>query len=120
MCVNSQVSEADQQATLDFVEWVFSSDEGKKFASEKLGIVPFSTFTDAEKPSDPLGLEVSKYMEDSSLTSVSWNFTAFPSQTFKDELGYALLDYCNGQAEWTAVTEQFVDGWATEKEASAE
>lgn len=120
MCINSQVSEADQQATIEFVEWVFSSEEGKAFATEKLGIVPFSTFGDDEKPSDPLGLEVVRYMEDSSLTSVSWNFTAFPSQTFKDELGYALLDYCNGQAEWDAVQSQFVDGWAVEKEASAE
>lgn len=120
MCVNSQVSEADQQATIAFVEWVFSSEAGKAFATEKLGIVPFSTFGDDEKPSDPLGLEVVRYMEDSSLTSVSWNFTAFPSQTFKDELGYALLDYCNGQGDWEAVKGQFVDGWAAEKEASAE
>ena len=120
MCVNSQVSEADQKATIDFIEWVFSSDEGKKFATEKLGIVPFSTFTDDEKPSDPLGLEVSRYMEDSSLTSVSWNFTAFPSQTFKDELGYSLLDYCNGQSDWDAVVTSFKDGWASEKEASAQ
>ncbi len=120
MCVNSQVSEADQQATIDFVEWVFNSDEGKAFATEKLGIVPFSTFTDDEKPSDPLGLEVSKYMEDGSLTSVSWNFTAFPSQTFKDELGYALLDYCNGTSDWDSVVTAFVDGWKLEKEASAE
>lgn len=120
MCVNSQVSEADQQATIDFVEWVFNSEEGKAFATEKLGIVPFSTFTDDEKPSDPLGLEVSKYMEDSSLTSVSWNFTAFPSQTFKDELGYALLDYCNGTSDWDSVVTAFVDGWKLEKEASAE
>lgn len=119
MCVNSQVSEADQKATIAFIEWVFSSDEGKKFATEKLGIVPFSTFTDDEKPSDPLGLEVSKYMEDSSLTSVSWNFTAFPSQTFKDELGYSLLDYCNGQSDWDAVVTQFKDGWASEKEMAA-
>lgn len=119
MCVNSQVSEADQKATIAFIEWVFNSDEGKKFATEKLGIVPFSTFTDDEKPSDPLGLEVSKYMEDSSLTSVSWNFTAFPSQTFKDELGYSLLDYCNGQADWDAVVTQFKDGWASEKEMAA-
>lgn len=120
MCVNSQVSEADQQATIDFVEWVFNSEEGKAFATEKLGIVPFSTFTDDEKPSDPLGLEVSKYMEDGSLTSVSWNFTAFPSQTFKDELGYALLDYCNGTSDWDSVVTAFVDGWKLEKEASAE
>ncbi len=120
MCVNSQVSEADQQATIEFVEWVFNSEEGKAFATEKLGIVPFTTFTDDEKPSDPLGLEVCRYMEDSSLTSVSWNFTAFPSQTFKDELGYALLDYCNGTSDWDGVVSAFVDGWKTEKEASAE
>lgn len=120
MSINSQVSEADQQATIEFVEWVFSSDEGKAFATEKLGIVPFSTFSDDEKPSDPLGLEVSRYMEDSSLTSVSWNFTAFPSQTFKDELGYALLDYCNGNGDWDGVVSAFVDGWKLEKEASAE
>ncbi|MDE6313845.1 MAG: ABC transporter substrate-binding protein [Lachnospiraceae bacterium] len=120
MCINSQASEADQQATIEFVEWVFSSDEGKAFATEKLGIVPFSTFTDADKPSDPLGREVSNFLGDSNLTSVPWSFVYFPSQTFKDELGYALLDYCNGQAEWSAVTEQFIDGWATEKEAVAE
>ena len=120
MCVNSQVSEADQQATIKFVEWVFNSEEGKAFATEKLGITPFTTFTENEKPSDPLGLEVCRYMEDSSLTSVSWNFTAFPSQTFKDQLGYALLDYCNETSDWDGVVSAFVDGWKTEKEASAE
>ena len=118
--INSRASEADQQATIDFVEWVFSSEEGKAFATEKLGIVPFSTFEDDEKPTDPLGLEVLRYMEDESLTSVSWNFTAFPSQTFKDELGYALLDYCNENADWDNVVSTFVDGWKTEKEMSAE
>ena len=118
--INSQVSEADQQATIDFVEWVFSSEEGKAFATEKLGIVPFSTFEDDEKPTDPLGLEVVRYMEDSTLTSVSWNFTAFPSQTFKDELGFALLDYCNESSDWDGVVSAFVDGWKLEKEASAE
>lgn len=120
MSVNVDASEADQQATIEFVEWVFSSDEGKAFASEKLGIVPFSTFSDDEKPSDPLGLEVSRYMEDSSLTSVAWSFTAFPSETFKSELGYALLDYCNGNGDWDSVVSTFVDDWKYEKEASAE
>ena len=103
--------------------YVASIDGGEKlkaFATEKLGIVPFSTFEDDEKPTDPLGLEVVRYMEDSTLTSVSWNFTAFPSQTFKDQLGYALLDYCNDTSDWDGVVSAFVDGWKTEKEASAE
>ena len=59
-------------------------------------------------------------MEDESLTSVSWNFTAFPSQAFKDQLGFALLDYCNGNEDWDAVVTSFVDGWKSDKEMSAE
>ena len=33
MCVNSNASEADQKASLDFLKWVFSSDEGKEMVT---------------------------------------------------------------------------------------
>lgn len=115
-CINSQVSEADQQASIKFVEWVFSSDIGKDYVTNKLGfIAPFSTFEDDEKPTDPLAQEVINYMADSSKTSVSWNFTAFPSQEFKNQLGAALLNYAQGTGEWDEVISKFVDGWAAEK-----
>ena len=45
MCVNSNASEADQKASLDFLKWVFSSDEGKEMVTNNLQfITPFSTF----------------------------------------------------------------------------
>lgn len=117
--INSQASAEDQAASIAFIEWLFSSETGKDYVTNKLGfIAPFSTFGEGETPADPLAQEVLKYMGDSSLTSVSWNFTAFPSQTFKDNLGYALLDYAQGTANWDGVVSAFKDGWASEKAAT--
>ena len=119
-CINSQVSEADQKATEDFVNWMISSDKGKDYMVNTLGnAAPFTTFGDDEKPNDPLAKEMFRYME-AGKTSVSWNFTTFPSQTFKDDFGAALLEYCNGNMTWEDVSKLFVDEWASEKAAIAE
>ncbi|HKM22276.1 MAG TPA: ABC transporter substrate-binding protein [Lachnospiraceae bacterium] len=119
-CINSQVSPENQAASIAFVEWLFSSDEGKAAVTNDLGfIAPFNTFADDEKPTDPLAQEVIKYMGDSSLTSVAWNFTSFPSQTFKDDFGAALLEYASGSMEWADVQQLVIDEWASEKAAAA-
>ena len=121
MCVNSNASEADQKASLDFLKWVFSSDEGKEMVTNNLQfITPFSTFGDDEISSDPLAQEVVRYMKEDSLTTVPWNFTTFPSQTFKDDYGASLLEYANGNKKWDAVVSDTVAEWAFEKEATAE
>ena len=120
-CINSQASEADQKASIAFVEWIFSSDEGKAAVTNELGfIAPFNTFEDDEKPTDPLAQEVLRYMADSSKTSVAWNFTSFPSQQFKDDFGAALLEYAAGSIAWDDVKAVVVERWAAEKAATAE
>ncbi len=114
--VNSKVSEADQKATIDFVEWVFSSEIGKNYVTNEFGfIAPFNTFGDDEKPVDPLAKEIDRYMSDSKYYLVSWNFTSFPSQTFKDNFGASLLQYAQGQKEWSQVVEDMKNDWAYEK-----
>lgn len=119
-CVNSQASEVDQKATLDFVNWMISSDAGKDYMVNSLGnAAPFSTFGDDEKPSDPLAKEMYRYMEGGK-NSVTWNFTTFPSQAFKDDFGAALLEYCNGNMTWDEVKELVVTRWAEEKAATAQ
>ncbi len=120
-CVSSKASKADQEATIAFVEWLFNSDIGKDYVTNKFGfIAPFSTFKEDEKPTDPLAKEVIRYMEDTSLTSVSWNFTSFPSQTFKDNFGAALLEYVQGNIKWEDVVNIVIDQWSAEKAASAQ
>ena len=114
--INSKASEADQKASIAFVEWLFTSETGKKHVTEELGfIAPFNTFEDAETPQDPLAQEVLRYLSNEDLYNVDWNFTTFPSQTFKDDFGAALLQYCNGNMKWDDVKKLVVDEWATEK-----
>ena len=117
--INSQASAEDQQASIDFVNWLISSDEGKDIMVNKLGnTAPFTTFGDDEKPTDPLAKSMLASME-SGKKSVAWSFTSFPGQPFKDDLGAALLEYCNGNMKWDDVKNTFVTRWAEEKAAIA-
>lgn len=118
ICVNKKASEADQKASLDFLNWLYTSDEGKAFVTNDLGfIAPFDSFTEADKPADPLGRLVMEWSSRSDITNVPWNFTIYPSQTFKDNFGGDLLKYAQGNMEWNAVKENVVNSWATEKAA---
>ena len=79
---------------------------------------PFTTFGDDEKPTDPLAKSMLASME-SGKKAVAWSFTTFPGQNFKDDLGAALLEYCNGNMTWDDVKDTFVTRWSEEKAALA-
>ena len=54
-CVNSQASDADKQATYDFLNWVITSDQGRDALANQMGFVtPFDTFTDKYETTNPL------------------------------------------------------------------
>ncbi len=114
--INSQVSEEKQQASLDFLNWLFTSDTGKAYVTNDLGfIAPFDSFSDAEKPSDPLSKEVLAWMEKDT-TSVVWTFAAFPSEEFKNMFGDALLEYVQGGLDWEKVVTVVQNAWKSERE----
>lgn len=118
-CVNKNASEEDIQATLDFMAWVVESEEGRDSLANTMGFVtPFTTF-DEYLPSNPLVKANDEYTK-AGKTSVSWNFTTMPSETWKNGVGSALLEYAQGTGSWDAVKTAFVDNWATEYQAAHE
>ena len=113
-CVNSKASEADIAATIDFLDWVITSDEGRDCLANTMGFVtPFKTFDDGYVTNNPLIKAANEYI-DAGKTAVSWNFSTIPSENWKNGVGSALLEYAQGTGEWSAVETAFVDGWATE------
>ena len=119
-CVNSNASAADKKATEDFIWWLYSSGIGKDYVTNKLGfIAPFDTFNAAERPKDPLALEIIDWMSKDGITSVAWNFTLFPSQRFKDNFGASLLKYAQGAKDWAQVKAEVVSDWESESAQSA-
>ena len=67
---------------------------------------------------ETLAKEVLNWMSKDGVTSVAWNFTLFPSQTFKDNFGSALLQYAQGTKTWEEVKTQVVNDWASESVAA--
>ena len=111
--VNNESSEADQQATKDFLEWVITSDTGRDTLANTMGFVtPFDTFGDY-LPANPLVRADAEYTA-AGKTAVTWNFTVMPSEEWKNGVGQALLQYAQGTGDWDAVETAYVDGWATE------
>lgn len=115
--INSKAGAEERKATEDFIYWLFSSKTGKDFVVNKLNLIaPFDTFNDDEKPNDPLAAEVIKWMNKADVTTIPWNFTVFPSQTFKNDFGAALLQYAQGTKEWDDVKKLFVERWESENQ----
>jgi len=114
--INSKISKAKQEASIAFLEWLFSSEKGKSYVKNELGfIAPFNTFEEAEKPTDPLAKEVLAWMEKDGVTSVAWTFAAFPSEDFKNYFGDALLEYVQGSMTWDDVVSVVKDTWKSQR-----
>ena len=116
-CVNKNSSPEDIQATLDFLNWVITSDEGRRVLSHDMGFVtPFDTF-EKEIPQNPLAKAAEEYLKEGK-QPIAWTFTTMPSERWKNGVGSALLEYAQGTGTWDGVKTAFVDGWAKEYAAS--
>ncbi len=116
--INKNATEAEQKAAADFVWWLYSSDEGKKFVTDRLGfIAPFDTFSAEETPDDPLAREVARWMAMEDTVHIPWNFTLFPSARFKEDFGASLLKYAQGTKTWEDVVTDLRAGWKKETAA---
>ena len=115
LCVNAQASEADIQATLDFLYWLVTSETGTTTLADTMGFdIPFK----AAKESTNYFKKVAAESVASGKTPVTWNFTTMPSENWKNGVGAALTDYAQGTGDWDAVVTAFVDNWATEYAAA--
>ena len=104
-------SEEDIQATLDFINWCVTSEEGTTAMANEMGfVIPFKGA--AESPN--LFVKQDAEMTAAGKTPVSWNFTTMPSEEWKNVLGTALTAYAAGTGSWDDVVTAFVDNWAAE------
>ena len=114
--VNKNASEADKKATLDFLKWVVTSEEGTKALAENMGFV--SPFKSAKKVNNVLANIMNEYVQKGHY-NVSWAFNYTPNvDTWRSNLVDALADYSAGTGDWAKVKEAFVQGWADQYKAS--
>lgn len=111
--VNSKASEEDIQATLDFVKWVVTSDEGTTMMAEQFGTIPFKS---AKEPENVFFKAANEYIENGNYV-VSWAFNYTPNvDDWRATVVSALLQYSSNGGSWDDVETAYVDGWATQYE----
>nr|MBQ5811664.1 ABC transporter substrate-binding protein [Clostridia bacterium] len=114
-CVNAKASEADINATLDFLYWVVTSEAGTNALANEMGFV--SPFKRAKAAANPLVQIAGDYITRGK-ESVSWNFASIPSENWKNGVATALTQYAAGTGSWDNVKKAFVEGWKTEYDAA--
>ena len=109
--VNSKASEEDIQATLDFMYWVVTSEEGTTMMAEQFGPIPFNNAKESENvfftAANDLIAE-GKYV-------VTWAFNYTPNvDDWRAAVVSTLQDYTCNNGSWDNVVTAFVNGWATQ------
>ncbi|MGM9523679.1 MAG: ABC transporter substrate-binding protein [Faecousia sp.] len=111
--VNAKASAEDQQATLDFLYWVVTSDEGTKMMAEQFGPIPFKN----AKESENVFFNAANALFAEGKYNVAWAFNYTPNvDSWRQGVVDALMAYSTAGGSWDDVVTAFVDGWATEWE----
>ena len=112
--VNSQASAEDIQATLDFMKWVVTSDEGTTMMAEQFGPIPFK----AAKASENVFFTAANDLIANGNYVVTWAFNYTPNvDEWRAAVVSALLQYSANGGSWDNVKTAFVNGWATQYQA---
>ena len=109
--VNKNASEEDIKATLDFMNWVVTSDAGTTMLAEQFGPCPFKN---AKTPENVFFAQANEYVANGNYT-VTWAFNWTPAvDDWRAAVVDALSQYTTGSASWDNVKTAFVEGWATQ------
>lgn len=112
--VNSKASEADIQATLDFMYWVVTSEAGTEMMAEQFGPIPFKN---AKASENVFFTNANEYIANGNYV-VTWAFNHTPNvDAWRATVVSALLQYSANGGDWANVKTAFVDGWAAQYNA---
>ncbi len=112
--VNKNAAEEDIEATLEFMKWVVTSEEGTTMMAEQFGPCPFKK---AKEPENVFFADANKYIANGNYV-VTWAFNYTPSvDNWRAGVVDALSKYVSGTGDWEAVVNAFVNGWATQYQA---
>jgi raffinose/stachyose/melibiose transport system substrate-binding protein len=111
--VNAQASQEDIDATLDFLEWVITSDEGRDAITNTMGLTaPFDTFTGDYESANGFAKMVNEYGA-AGKTSVAWSFNATPAvDDWRADFVAALTEYTERDGSWDDVKTAFTEKWS--------
>ncbi|PGT84706.1 ABC transporter substrate-binding protein [Bacillus sp. AFS040349] len=112
--VNKNKDEKVIEEATKFLDWLYTSDEGKEVVINDFKFVPAYEGYDASKITDPLSKQVYEYAEAGK--TIGWVFMGYPANWGQNELGANVQKYLAEEATWEEIVEDSKAAWAESKE----
>ena len=115
--VNSEASEEDIQATLDFMYWLVTDPEASRIAVDSFGVMPY---TNSAVSTNPFLANANEYASNGHYT-MWWATNYQPNvDAYRAAVVSAMNEYNNNPSDetWATVETAFVDGWAVQYQAA--
>lgn len=113
--INKNKDDAEKKAAKDFLNWLYTSDEGKKMIIEDFKFIPaFKGYeSDTLQPKDPLSADVLKYANEGK--TMPWVFMGYPSGWGENVVGADIQKYIDGSMSWDDLVKNAQKTWADER-----
>ncbi len=106
--VNDNKDDEVVEASKDFLNWMYTSEEGKEIVLNDLNFIPAYEGFDTSEIADPLSREIYEYS--SKGYTIDWVFVGFPTP-WTDSLGANMQEYIDGGKTWEEVIEDSRREW---------
>ncbi|MHC1683614.1 MAG: ABC transporter substrate-binding protein [Clostridiaceae bacterium] len=110
--VNSTKDDETKKAAKDFLNWLYTSDEGKEMIVNEFKFIPAFKGYDASnlQPSDPLAKDIVKYSNEGK--TMPWVFMGYPTGWGQNNLGSDMQKYISGDLAWEQLVSNAKQTWA--------
>ncbi|APH05747.1 ABC transporter substrate-binding protein [Bacillus weihaiensis] len=107
--VNKNKDENVIEEATKFLDWLYTSDEGKETVVKDFKFIPAYEGYDASLITDPLSKQIYEYAEAGN--TIGWVFMGYPSNWGQDKLGANIQKYLSDAATWDEIMEDSKAAW---------
>ncbi len=108
--VNSNKDEKVVEESKKFLDWLYTSDEGKETVLKDFKFIPAYEGYDSAEISDPLSKAVYEYSTEGK--TIGWTFMGYPTGWGENVLGVEIQKYLSEEADWDAVVSAAQKEWS--------
>ncbi len=116
-CVNRNVSPEEKKKAKDLLDWMYTSEKGKKQLQKMMCILPYKTVTREDVPQLPLALRAYDMMCDPTKDDNYLAYIDVPVEDIGADFAANVLKYAKGEKPWDEVVAEFTASWKPGKES---
>ncbi|MDT2832672.1 ABC transporter substrate-binding protein [Vagococcus carniphilus] len=111
---NKNSKDAEQKEAKKFIDWLNTSDAGKKAVLEEFKFIPAYNGYDTAKIADPLSKEVYEYSSKGNTTG--WVFMGYPTDWGMNVLGAGIQKYVSDETSWDDLMTDVKKQWDSSRQ----